>query len=207
MSVYKAIASVMQELAQVGIAKDRKNAQQGYSFRGIDDIYNNLAPLLSKHGLVILPRVVSHECVERVSNKGGALFNVVVKVEFDFVSAEDGSSHCVTMIGEAMDSGDKASNKAMSAAYKYCCLQTFCIPVEGEDNDADATTHEVMSTDRIVTMVQATLDAAMDAGGLPAAKIAWDALPAAHRTAFGKDRKAAWVAAAKAATQPQEVPA
>jgi hypothetical protein len=41
-----------------------------------------------------------------------------------------------------MDSADKATNKAMSAAYKYACLQTFCIPTEG-DNDADATTHQV----------------------------------------------------------------
>ena len=154
MSVYKAIANVMGELAKTGISKDRKNAQQGYAFRGIDDVYNYLAPLLSRHGLVILPRVVSHECVERTSNKGGALFSVTVKVEFDFVSAEDGSSHCVTMIGEAMDSGDKASNKAMSAAFKYCCLQTFCIPTEAGE-DADATTHEVMSTERIVTQVQA----------------------------------------------------
>jgi len=201
MSVYKAIANVMGELAKTGISKDRKNAQQGYAFRGIDDIYNYLAPLLSRHGLVILPRVVSHECVERTSNKGGALFSVVVKVEFDFVSCEDGSSHCVTTYGEAMDSGDKATNKAMSAALKYCCLQAFMVPTEG-DNDADATTHEVMPTERIVTQVQATLDAALDAGGMTAAKIAWDALPAAHRAAFGKDRKDAWV---KAATKAQEV--
>jgi hypothetical protein len=46
------------------------------------------------------------------------------------------------MIGEAMDSGDKSSNKAMSAAYKYAAFQAFCIPTEG-DNDADATTHDV----------------------------------------------------------------
>jgi hypothetical protein len=46
------------------------------------------------------------------------------------------------MYGEAMDSGDKATNKAMSAAYKYACMQAFSIPTEG-DNDADAHTHEV----------------------------------------------------------------
>jgi hypothetical protein len=58
------------------------------------------------------------------------------------VAAEDGSKHTVVTVGEAMDSGDKASNKAMSAAYKYAAFQTFCIPTEG-DNDADSTTHEV----------------------------------------------------------------
>jgi len=70
------------------------------------------------------------------------LFYVVVDAEYDFISAEDGTRHTAKVYGEAMDSADKATNKAMSAAYKYACLQTFCIPTEG-DNDADGTTHEV----------------------------------------------------------------
>src|SRR3546814_11002068 len=36
---------------------------------------------------------------------------------------------------------DKATNKAMSAAYKYAAFMTFAIPVEGEE-DADAVTPE-----------------------------------------------------------------
>jgi hypothetical protein len=69
------------------------------------------------------------------------LFYVVAGMDFDLVSAVDGSSHTVHVIGEAMDSADKATNKAMSAAYKYMAMQVFCIPTEG-DNDADATTHD-----------------------------------------------------------------
>ena len=141
-AVYKAIAAVAGDLAKTGIAKDRKNAQQGYNFRGIDDMYNTLAPLLSQHGLVILPRVTDRSCVERQTRNGGALFYTTVAVEFDFVAVEDGSKHTVTTFGEAMDSGDKSTNKAMSAAYKYAVMQAFAIPTEG-DNDADATTHEV----------------------------------------------------------------
>lgn len=142
MEVYKAINAVQADLAAVGISKSRQNKQQGYAFRGIDEIYNVLAPLLAKHCLVILPRVLTRECVERKSQAGGALFNVNVHTEFDFVSSKDGSKHTASTRGEAMDSADKATNKAMSAAYKYLCLQAFCIPTEG-DNDADATTHEV----------------------------------------------------------------
>jgi hypothetical protein len=70
---------------------------------------------------------------------------VTVEAEYDFVSTNDGSMHTARVVGEAMDSADKATNKAMSAAYKYLCIQTFCIPTEG-DNDADATTHEVVSS-------------------------------------------------------------
>ncbi len=148
MSVYKAIAAVQAELAREGISKNRNNAQQGYKFRGIDDVYNALAPILAKHGLCVLPRCKSREVVERVNQKGTALFYVTVEAEFDFVCAEDGSKHTVgPMYGEAMDSGDKATNKAMSAAYKYAAMQAFAIPTEG-DNDADATTHEVQPIKR-----------------------------------------------------------
>jgi hypothetical protein len=139
--VYAAIAAVSGELAKIGIAKDSKNAQQGYVFRGIDSVYNALAPVLAKHGLVILPRILSRECVERTSKSGSAQFFVTVEAEFDFVAVADGSVHVVRTYGEAQDSADKATNKAMSAAYKYAAFQAFCIPTEG-DNDADATTPE-----------------------------------------------------------------
>lgn len=142
MKVYQAITAVQSALAKEGISKGRRNEQQGYSFRGIDDVYNALSPLLAEHGLCILPRCTERLCVERVNQKGTAMFYVTVKAEFDFVAAEDGSKHTVVMYGEAMDSGDKATNKAMSAAYKYAAMQAFSIPTEG-DNDADAYTHEV----------------------------------------------------------------
>jgi len=143
MSVYKAINKVQDDLSKEGISKSRRNTQgAGYNFRGIDEVFNAISPLLAKHGLCILPRVLSRECVERQSKAGGALFYVTLDVEFDFVATEDGSKHTVKTFGEAMDSGDKATNKAMSAAYKYACLQTFAIPTEG-DNDPDSHSYEV----------------------------------------------------------------
>lgn len=140
--VYVAISNVMAGLARAGIGKVRKNESQGYKFRGIDDVYNALAPLMAGEGLCILPKCLSRSVTERQSARGGVLFAVVVDVEFTFASSKDGSSVTVRVPGEAMDSADKATNKAMSAAYKYACLQTFCIPTEG-DNDADAHHPEV----------------------------------------------------------------
>lgn len=150
MEVYKAINAVQAELAKIGISKDRRNTQgSGYNFRGIDDIYNALAPLLAEKGLCILPRILARESVERVSKQGGALFYITVEAEFDFVATADGSKHTVKTFGEAMDSGDKATNKAMSAAYKYAAFQAFCIPTEG-DNDADGQTHQVQGKAAVV---------------------------------------------------------
>lgn len=145
MKVYQAINKIQAELSKVGITKDRKNAQQGYNFRGIDDVFNTLSPLLAEHGLCILPRILSRECVERTTAKGSIMLTVTVEAEFDFVCAEDGSKHIVKTFGEAMDMADKATNKAMSAAYKYACLQAFAIPTEG-DNDSDAQTYEPINS-------------------------------------------------------------
>jgi len=162
MKVYQAIAAIAGQMSKEGISKNRKNQQQGYQFRGIDDVYNALAPMLAAHNLVILPRMVGREVVERQTMKGGTLFYVTVEAEFDFVSAEDGSKHTVRTFGEAMDSADKATNKAMSAAYKYAAFQTFCIPTEG-DNDADATTHEVAARPKAEPKAAVNMDDAATA--------------------------------------------
>jgi hypothetical protein len=133
-AVYKAINAVQIALAKSGISKDRQ--AQTYKFRGIDDVYNAISPLLGEHGLCILPRMIRRECQERLTAKGSAIFYVIVEAEFDFVAAEDGSVHVVRTFGEAMDMSDKATNKAMSAAYKYAAMQAFAIPTEG-DNDTE----------------------------------------------------------------------
>ena len=143
MKVYESINKVQKALSVMGISKSNKNQQQGYNFRGIDDVYNALSPILAESGLCILPRMLSRECNERITQKGTTLFYVTVDAEFDLVSSEDGSKHTIKTFGEAMDSGDKATNKAMSAAYKYACMQAFAIPTEG-DNDADLTTQPMV---------------------------------------------------------------
>jgi hypothetical protein len=147
-NVYQKIATVQAELAKIGISKSRKNQTPGaqYNFRGIDEVYNTLAPLMADNGLCILPRIVEHTMSDRGKTRNGnAIYSAIVTAEFDFVSADDGTIHVVRTMGEAMDSSDKATNKAMSAAYKYAALMTFAIPTEG-DNDADAHTHEVIPT-------------------------------------------------------------
>jgi type IV secretory pathway VirJ component len=206
MNVYECIAAVSADLAHDGIAKGRKNAQQGYNFRGVDDMYNALAMPLSRRGLVILPRTLSREVTERATQKGGALFYVVVEVEFDFVSAKDGSKHTVKTYGEAMDSADKATNKAMSAAYKYAVMQAFCIPTEG-DNDADATTHVVAARGgpdevEMESVLSRLREAAMEGS---------DALQALFRDMPKSEAKAAvWAqhgASLKAAAAKAKVPA
>lgn len=200
MKVYKAIEAVSAAMSANGIGKGRKNTQQGYSFRGIDDVLNALSSALVSAQLVILPRVISREVVERQTAKGGALFYVTVEAEFDLVSTEDGSKHTVKTYGESMDSADKATNKAMSAAYKYLALLTFCIPTEATpENDADFTTHDVKAGFNAKTAT-AEVKAGVKRGdasgaatflaGLPQAQLdaIWDGLMPAEQT----ELNAAW---------------
>jgi len=145
--VYGAISDVMAIMAKEGISKDKRNGQQGYNFRGIDDVYNTLCGVMAANRLIVLPFVQDSRREERQTKSGGSLTYTILTVDFTFVSAKDGSTCVARTEGEAMDSADKSTNKSMSAAMKYAALMVFMIPTEG-DNDADATTHEVVPRQR-----------------------------------------------------------
>lgn len=132
--IYEALSKVMAEVGAVG--KERKNQVQGYQFRGIDDVMAAVQGVLSRHGVVCVPRVREREREVVTTAKGGTMASVRLLVDHHFV-AKDGSEVVCTTLGEAMDSGDKASNKAMSAALKYALTFTLCIPTYEADADTE----------------------------------------------------------------------
>ena len=137
--IFEAISNVMADIGAVG--KNKRNTQQNFMFRGIDDVMNALAPALVKNKVFIVPEVTQEERTERTTAKGGVLFYTRLHVTYHFYTV-DGSEVIAKVIGEAMDSGDKATNKAMSIAYKYAAFQVFNIPTE-EMQDPDAEVHDV----------------------------------------------------------------
>lgn len=137
--IYKAISDIMNEIGVVG--KTSKNSQQGFMYRGIDAVMNAINPALVKHKVFIVPEVLEQIREERQTSKGGTLLYSICKMKYTFF-ADDGSSIYAVVVGEGMDSGDKATNKAMSTAFKYACFQVFCIPTE-EMIDPDAECHNV----------------------------------------------------------------
>lgn len=146
--VYAAISAITAELAQTGIAKAHFNAADRYAYRSIDDVMARLAPLLARHKLCILPRVLERVCTERRETRDALLIGVALRVGFDFVCVRDGSTHTLEGYGEALDGGDKATSKAMSAAYKQVVLQAFCIPTESSE-DADGITHKLKTSGEV----------------------------------------------------------
>lgn len=156
MSINERMVAVSKRIAAEGIGKTRKNTHQGYNFRGVDEVMNAFAPLLADAGIYLRPSYSERTVVER-QGKSGALIYVTVKGDFTFTDDKGGAVTVGPFYGEAMDSGDKATNKAMAAAFKYAMFQTFCVPLEGViGGDADSVTHEV-SVELINTEQAATL--------------------------------------------------
>jgi hypothetical protein len=144
MNIHGQMVEVTRRIAREGIGKTRNNAQQGYKFRGVDEVMNAFAPILADAGLFLRPRFTERDCAERVTAKGSPLFYVTVKGEFDFTNDAGEWVTVGPFYGEAMDTADKATNKAMAVAFKYAMFQTFCVPLEGvTGGDADQVTHDV----------------------------------------------------------------
>lgn len=136
-------AALVKVMASVGVvAKSRKNAAQGYQFRGIDDVLSACQGPMAEHGVLCIPRVVKEERETVATKSGGTMVSVRLTVDHYF-TARDGSWVICTTVGEAMDSGDKATNKAMSAAMKYCLTMALCIPTHEDDRDTENASPEL----------------------------------------------------------------
>lgn len=136
--IYQAINAVMKDIGAVG--KDSYNEMQCFRFRGIDAVMNALHPALCKHGVFTVPEILEQRREERQSTRGGNLIYSICTIRYTFY-ADDGSHVSAVTIGEGMDSGDKATNKAMAIALKYALFQVFCVPTE-EMTDPDAESPE-----------------------------------------------------------------
>jgi len=137
--IHKAMLAIMGDLDAIG--KNKRNASQGFNYRGVDDVYNELHPLLCKHGVYMTAEVLDKHREDRQTKSGGGLVYTSLTMRYSFIAA-DGSSVRTEAQGEGMDSGDKSSNKAMAVAHKYALFQAFCIPTE-DMPDPDAESHEV----------------------------------------------------------------
>ena len=145
-------AAIIQIMREVGaIAKEEKNESEGFSFRGVDTVYNRCHPLFAKAGVYQTSEVMEHDHHRSEISAGGAtkhLYHAVLRIRYTFF-AEDGSSVSTDAIGEGQDyAGDKASNKAMSMASKYALLQLLQIPTAMIDSDRDTPVKKAESVPR-----------------------------------------------------------
>lgn len=147
LTIAQALNEVMKAVG--GIAKKDRNQAQGFNFRGIDSVVNAVSPQLQKYGVIVVPAVedYSYDTVEIGRNRT-AMGHVKVKVRYTFVGPS-GDAIAATVVGEAMDSGDKATAKAMSVAFRTALLQALCLPTD--EPDPDATSYERSSADDVLS--------------------------------------------------------
>lgn len=133
LTVTQALLAVMEEVRAVG--KDGHNQQQNYPFRGIDGVVNAVGPALRKHGVLVVPELEAasyRDCL--VGQKQTPQRECTVKVNYTFYGPA-GDHITASVPGEALDSGDKSTAKAMSVAYRICLLQALTIPTHEADPD------------------------------------------------------------------------
>jgi hypothetical protein len=136
-SVFTAVRNVMTDIGHVGVGKTGRNVDQNYSFRSIDAFVDKLSPILSKHGVIVVPSVRSFERVEKPTKSGGLMTTVYAHVDFTIYGPR-GDSFPASIVGAGADTSDKSANKAMTAAYKYCLAQVFAVPNVGwQEGDND----------------------------------------------------------------------
>lgn len=134
-NIYQALVQVMNDVGAV--RKNERNTHQNFNFRGIDSVINAVSPAFRKHGVFCTPTVISSEYESvQVGQNRTVMGHARVMVVYTFHAA-DGSSVTATVSAESMDSGDKATAKAMSVAYRTALLQTLCLPTDEADPDAD----------------------------------------------------------------------
>lgn len=145
-TVHQALRDVMKNVG--AIAKTDRNQSQGFNFRGIDSVVNAVAPALQKAGVIVTPEVLDYkyETVEIGRNRT-AMGHVKLQVAYTFYGPE-GDFIVTVVASEAMDSGDKASAKAMSVAFRTALLQTLCLPTD--EIDPDASSYERSSAEDVL---------------------------------------------------------
>lgn len=135
MTIHQRLATIMKKVG--AIHKDGKVefGKTKYSFRSLDAVINRVQPLFAEYGIFVGTKVVDSSIIEGRTKDGEMQFLCTVTVEYTF-TADDGTQHVATAVGQAADKGDKGMAKAMSGAYKYAICQMLCIPYLEDDPDA-----------------------------------------------------------------------
>ena len=141
-SLAEAVCRVME---QVGYVQKDKQMQGGGSYRyvSVEAVIDALRPEMIRQQLILLPADVSALTLEDFENRNGTRQNrTQVKYTFRLIHAPTGQSEPVAVIGEAIDVGDKSSNKAMTAARKYALIMAFNIETGLDPDDTPSREQE-----------------------------------------------------------------
>lgn len=142
LTVDEAVNAVAAEIDP--IAKGLTSSDGQYTYRGIDQVMNALAPIQAKYGVTVVPHEVTaeHEWVESTGRNNKVRVERLTSVVYTFmVRGPAGDSYTGQIHAEAMNSRDKSAVSAASYAYRTFVSLLFRIPTaapDPEENDDEA---------------------------------------------------------------------
>ncbi len=117
----------MEELKFIAKGKNKVNGQ--YNFVSHDDVAEKVHPMLVNHRVLALPTTID---VKQEGNR------TVIMLRVFFINVDNPADQfSVEFPGYGVDPSDKGPGKAISYAFKYALLKTFCLET-GEDPDKDS---------------------------------------------------------------------
>jgi hypothetical protein len=129
------VARIMRDIGIIRKTQLFNGGGTRYNFRGIDQVLNAVGPVLRKHGVVIVPEVLTAEYRDVPRKEGGRSHECLVTVRYHWVGPA-GDEIVATVAGENLDTSDKATSKAQSVALRTCLLQMLAIPTGDPDPDS-----------------------------------------------------------------------
>lgn len=133
--IHVAMNRASAEIGTVGKGDRYKSPQTNYDYRGIERVLNAVSPITRRHGIVIMPSIVdvSYRDIARAS--GGRMQECTVTMQYRFIGPM-GDHLDAVVVGEALDTADKAAAKAQSVAWRVCLIQAFQIATADPDPES-----------------------------------------------------------------------
>jgi ERF superfamily protein len=124
--VHIAWSRVMGDVQWIG--KGRSEGLR-YEFRGIDAVLNAVGPALRKHGVSVVQTLVEPTYATTPTSNNKLMNLCRVTVTYQVIGPRgDFLPFALQSVGEAFDSGDKATPKAVSVALRSLYINSLAIP-------------------------------------------------------------------------------
>lgn len=133
-SIHVLMAKILAEMPAVPKSGTAPANQGGYKFRRIEDTIEALRKPFIDAGVYPLPTVIEWRPSERIIASGKTMYAMTLLIRWTFHGPAGDSVEAVTL-GEGTDMGDKATQKATTAAFKSCLSIPFLV-TDGTDSES-----------------------------------------------------------------------
>lgn len=181
MSEKKEVKTLAEKLRQVmlvagSVEKRGYNSHQNYRYVMESDVSDAVRNAFVEQGVIWIPSIetMEHNPIE-VSQRGEkrTAYMARILMRVTLLNSEDTSDKLELLTaGIGLDSGDKALNKAITAAQKYALMKLFLM---GTDDDSENPKHDASSEGHVAAPAQRAPHSEAPRGSQPQTAEEWEA--------------------------------